>query len=145
MWANLNWVREEKNALNLQFHGARGEGGAEKPSPEAESWPGVCLALLTSAPPNTPHANSHPKPHTNYKPLGRVGRVGREPGPRSNPCTVPPLLACGPVAMAITVLGLSFCICGMEMITLSLGGPNTSEMGRVWSGVGGCGAGRSSL
>lgn len=112
----------------------------QKPSPGLESaW------LSSHLPPQIHLTPTHTPSPIQIKPLGRVGRVGREPGPSSNPCTVPPLLACGPVAMAITVLGLSSCICGMEMITLSLGGPNTSEMGRVWSGVGGCGAGGSSL
>lgn len=31
------------------------EGGAEKPTPGTESWPGVGLDLLTSAPAKTPH------------------------------------------------------------------------------------------
>ena len=43
--------------------------------------------------------------------------------------------------MAITVFGLDFCIYVMEIITLNLGGSNTPEVGRVWSGVGECGAG----
>ena len=48
--SNVPWAGEEESAFNLQFHGAHGEGGAEQPTLEVESWPGVCLSLLNLSP-----------------------------------------------------------------------------------------------
>ena len=58
-----------------------------------------------------------------------------------SPALLLSLLPCGPLAMAITVFGFDFWIYVMEIVTLNLGGSNTPEVGRVWSGVGECGAG----
>lgn len=79
-------VGEEEGAFNLQFHGARGEGGAEQPTLGVASWPGVCLTLLNLSPRKDTSPRLAPQaPDT----LSRWEELGGWEGfgsPRPKPC-----------------------------------------------------------